>query len=67
MLNYIDYAFATNMVSSTVGFLATAAVPIPEPATVLLLIFGAVMLRKKEKKFSVKKRNVEQNKDWRII
>jgi hypothetical protein len=50
-LNYIDYAFATNMVSSTVGFLATAAVPIPEPATVLLLAFGAVMLRKREKKF----------------
>lgn len=47
MLNYIDYAFATNMVSSTVGFLATAAVPIPEPATVLLLVFGAVMVGKR--------------------
>jgi Zn-dependent M28 family amino/carboxypeptidase len=44
-LNYIDYSFATNMVSSTVGFLATAAVPVPEPATVLLLAFGAVVLR----------------------
>jgi hypothetical protein len=46
-LNYIDYAFATNMVSSTVGFLATAAAPIPEPATLLLLGFSAVMLRRK--------------------
>lgn len=50
-LNYIDYAFATNMVSSTVGFLATAAVPIPEPATVLLLAFGAIMVGKKRRIF----------------
>jgi hypothetical protein len=45
--NYIDYAFAANMVSSTVGFLATAAVPIPEPATVLLLAFGVLMVRRR--------------------
>jgi hypothetical protein len=45
MPSYIDYSFATDMVSSTVGFLATAAVPIPEPASVLLLAFGAAVLR----------------------
>lgn len=45
--NYIDYAFASNIVSSTVGFLATAAVPIPEPATVLLLTFGMLMVRRR--------------------
>ena len=46
-LNYIDYTFATKIVSSTVGFLADAAVPIPEPATMLLLVFGAVLARKR--------------------
>jgi len=45
-LNYIDYAFATNMVRSTVGFLATSAVLIPEPATLLLLGFGAVIVKR---------------------
>jgi len=47
MLNYIDYAFATNMVGSTVGFLATAAVLIPEPVTLLLLGLGGAALLKK--------------------
>jgi hypothetical protein len=42
--DYIDYAFATNMVSSTVGFLADNAVLIPEPATLLLLVLGVPML-----------------------
>jgi hypothetical protein len=46
-LNYIDYSFATNLVGSTVGFFATNAVLIPEPATLLLLGFGAVVLRRK--------------------
>ena len=45
--DYIDYAFATNMVSSTVGFLADNAVLIPEPATLLLLAAGSAILRKK--------------------
>jgi len=40
MPNYIDYAFATNMVRSAVGFLATSAVLIPEPATFLLPDFN---------------------------
>ena len=44
---YIDYYFATNMVRSTVGFLATDAVLIPEPATLLLLGLGAVLLQKR--------------------
>lgn len=57
MSNYIDYAFATNMVSSAVGFLASAAVPIPEPGTVLLLGFGVVMLRRKRGKLTWAKRN----------
>lgn len=47
MPDYIDYAFATNMVSATVGFLADAAVPIPEPATMLLLVFGVMLARKR--------------------
>jgi hypothetical protein len=49
MPGYIDYYYATNMVRSAVGFLATDAVLIPEPATLLLLGFGAVMLGKKFK------------------
>jgi len=47
--DYIDYAFATNMVSSTVGFLADNAVLIPEPATLLLLALGSVILRGKHR------------------
>ncbi len=46
--NYIDYTFATNMVSSSVGFFATSAVPIPEPCTLFLLGLGAVMLRRRK-------------------
>ncbi len=47
--DYIDYVFATNMVSSTVGFLGTSVVLIPEPATLLMLGLGWVMLRKKSR------------------
>jgi Zn-dependent M28 family amino/carboxypeptidase len=47
--DYIDYVFATNMVSSTVGFLGTSAVLMPEPATLLMLGLGWVMLRKKSR------------------
>jgi Zn-dependent M28 family amino/carboxypeptidase len=49
MPNYIDYAFATNMVRSVVGFLATSAVPIPEPATFLLLSLGSLFLLRKRR------------------
>ncbi len=57
MQNYIDYAFATNMVRSAVGFLATSAVPIlvtpvasiPEPATFLLLSLGSLFLLRKRR------------------
>jgi hypothetical protein len=51
--NYIDYAFATNMVGSTVGFLSDSAVLIPEPATLLLLALGSVMLKRKRRTSSV--------------
>lgn len=57
MTNYIDYAFATNMVRSAVGFLATFAVPIletpvastPEPTTFLLLSFGSLFLLRRRR------------------
>ncbi len=42
---YIDYEYATNMVRSSVGYFATAAVPIPEPSTVLLLGVGLIILK----------------------
>ena len=45
MPNYIDYAFATDFVRGSVGFLADAAVSIPEPTTLLLFGLGVVMLR----------------------
>ena len=45
--NYIDYVYATNMVNSTVGFLATAAMPIPEPVTILILGLGAACMRRR--------------------
>lgn len=40
---YIDYAYATDMVRSAVGYLATAAVLIPEPATLVLLGIGVLL------------------------
>jgi len=42
--NYIDYAYATNMVRGTVGYLAGAAVLIPEPTSMAALFGGAVWL-----------------------
>jgi Zn-dependent M28 family amino/carboxypeptidase len=48
-LNYIDYAFATNMVCSTVGFFADNAVLIPEPASMIIIIIGAAFVRLKRK------------------
>jgi Zn-dependent M28 family amino/carboxypeptidase len=42
---YIDYAFATNMVRSAVGYLAESAVLVPEPATVVLLALGILLAR----------------------
>ncbi len=49
MPNYIDYAYATNMVRSVVGFLATSAAPIPEPATFLLLSLGCLFLLRRRR------------------
>ncbi len=45
--DYIDYEYATNMVCSVTGFLAEYAVIIPEPATVLLLGWGWVLLMRR--------------------
>lgn len=42
--NYIDYGFATNMVRSTVGYLATATVVIPEPGGIMIVGFGILIL-----------------------
>ncbi len=48
--NYIDYAFATNMVRSTVGYFATSAViVIPEPGVILILGFGILLLSRKRR------------------
>jgi Zn-dependent M28 family amino/carboxypeptidase len=41
---YFDYLFATRMTRSTVGYLATVAVIVPEPATAALLGGGLVWL-----------------------
>ena len=49
MLNYIDYAYATNMVCSTVGFFATNAILIPEPASAVIIIIGTVFIRLRRK------------------
>jgi Zn-dependent M28 family amino/carboxypeptidase len=48
--NYIDYAFATNMVRSVVGLFAASAVLIlPEPATFLLLSLGSLFLLRRRR------------------
>jgi Zn-dependent M28 family amino/carboxypeptidase len=46
---YIDYAFATNMVRSTTGYAATAAVLIPEPTALLIMSAGVLFLRRKSR------------------
>jgi len=40
-VGYIDYTYATNMVRGTIGYLATAAVVVPEPGVVVLVVLGA--------------------------
>jgi len=42
--NYIDYAFATNMVKGVVGYLGENAGVVPEPSTLVLLGIGALGL-----------------------
>jgi Zn-dependent M28 family amino/carboxypeptidase len=42
--NYIDYAFATNMVKGVVGYLGENAGVVPEPSTLVLLGMGALGL-----------------------
>lgn len=49
MPDYIDYSYATNMVSSTVGFFATNAVLIPEPASALIIVIGAAFFLLRQK------------------
>ncbi len=41
---YLDYAFATEMTRGAVGYLATAAGLVPEPATLALLGAGALVM-----------------------
>jgi Zn-dependent M28 family amino/carboxypeptidase len=41
---YIDYAYATNMTRGVVGYLATEALIVPEPSTMVLLGIGALVL-----------------------
>ena len=38
--DYINYPYAANMTRGIVGYLATAAVPVPEPGSLVLLILG---------------------------
>ncbi|HEG44697.1 MAG TPA: M28 family peptidase, partial [Phycisphaerales bacterium] len=42
-----DYAFATDVVRTAVATLATEAIIVPEPTSLLLLAIGTVMLRRK--------------------
>jgi Zn-dependent M28 family amino/carboxypeptidase len=39
---YIDYAYATDMTRSVVGYLATQATIVPEPSTLVVLAAGAI-------------------------
>jgi len=48
--NYIDYAYATTMVRGAVGYLATDAVAIPEPAGVSIFLWGIFILRYRKKR-----------------
>jgi Zn-dependent M28 family amino/carboxypeptidase len=41
---YIDYAYATNMTRGVVGYLATEALIVPEPSTIVLLGVGVCVL-----------------------
>jgi len=41
-----DYSFATDIVKATVAVFAQEAILIPEPATILLLTFGGLILQK---------------------
>ncbi len=46
--NLIDYDYATRLTRGTIGYLATAAVPVPEPCTVLLVVaLSAGLMRKR--------------------
>lgn len=47
--NYIDYAYATNLTRSTVGYLAVAAVLVPEPAGGLALVGLLVILKRRKR------------------
>jgi Zn-dependent M28 family amino/carboxypeptidase len=43
-VGYIDYAYATNMTRGVVGYLASEAVIVPEPSTLVFLGIGALLL-----------------------
>jgi hypothetical protein len=42
--NYIDYAYATNLTRAVTGYLSDAAVPVPEPTSLLALVVGGLVL-----------------------
>jgi Zn-dependent M28 family amino/carboxypeptidase len=46
---YIDYAYAANMTRGAVGWAATAAGLVPEPATILMLTLGALALLRRRR------------------
>jgi hypothetical protein len=50
MPNYIDYSYATNLVGATVGFFATNAVLIPEPASAAIMTLAGLFIVLKQKK-----------------
>jgi Peptidase family M28 len=45
-LDYIDYAYATDIVRATTGCLATSAVLIPEPGALLLMCLAVLLSRR---------------------
>ena len=44
---YINYAYAANMVRSTVGYLATSAVLVPDPGMILIIGLGFIAIIRK--------------------
>jgi len=52
LAGYLDYDYATNMTRSAVGYLATTANVVPEPATMAALVAGLTILASRRRKSS---------------